>query len=139
MTAYLKDYSRMEDESDFQPSKFEVIPMLVNGVVDKINQAKDAQDCGNLAAKGFYLGRATAIIDALRNTLDASDDNQTARDVDNIYSHVDLCLQASVEKGDYHYMNEALEIMEGIANTWEPISMAMPMGPQAYGNEMHMS
>ena len=59
----LKEYSR--EETDFAASKYEIIPMLLNGIIDKINQAKESERSKSYAEKGFYLGRATGIIDAL--------------------------------------------------------------------------
>ncbi len=115
MTVILKEYSKMEDQYDIPPGQQEVIQMLVNGVVKKIEDALEADANGELTVKGFYLGRATGIIDALRNMLDTVNGGQTATDLDTIYNHVDLCLQAATEPANDAYLHEALEIMENIA------------------------
>ncbi|NNJ92023.1 MAG: flagellar protein FliS [Gammaproteobacteria bacterium] len=131
----LKEYSR--EETDFSDSKFEIVPMLLNGIIDKINQAKEAERAKSYAEKGFYLGRATGIIDALRNMLNMSD--EVSNDLDNIYSHIDLLMQASTEDNASEYLDEALEILEGITGYWEPMSMEMPLGSAGYSAEMRAS
>ncbi len=131
----LKEYSR--EESDFGASKYEIVPMLLNGIIDKINQAKEAERAKSYAEKGFYLGRATGIIDALRNMLNMSD--ELSNDLDNIYGHLDLLMQASTEDKASGYLDEALEILEGITSYWEPMSMDMPLGTASYNAEMRIS
>lgn len=130
----LKEYSR--EESDFAASKYEVVPMLLNGIIDKINQAKEAERAKSYAEKGFYLGRATGIIDALRNMLNMSD--ELSNDLDNIYSHLDLLMQASTEDKSSDYLDEALEILEGITSNWEPMSLEMPLGNSNFSAEMRV-
>jgi len=131
----LKEYSR--EETDFAPSKYEIVPMLLNGIIDKINQAKEAERAKSYAEKGFYLGRATGIIDALRNMLNMAD--EISNDLDNIYNHLDLLMQASTEDTASDYLDEALEILEGITSYWEPMSMEMPLGNGNYNAEMRVS
>lgn len=115
MTTLLKEYEKMEDRYEIPPSNQEALMMLINGVTDKIESALDADARGELTEKGFYLGRATGIIDALRNMLNPATDDQTAKDLDVIYNHVDLCLQAATSPENNAYLHEAMEIMENLA------------------------
>ena len=105
----LKEYSR-ENQNDFSPTKYDIVPLLMNGIIEKINQAKEAERAGCYTEKGFYLGRATGIIDALRNMLNTQD--EIAADIDNIYNHLDLLMQASAEDKASGYLDEALEMFK---------------------------
>jgi len=131
----LKEYTR--EESEFAASKYEIVPMLLNGIIDKINQAKEAERAKSYAEKGFYLGRATGIIDALRNMLNMSD--EVSNDLDNIYSHLDLLMQASAEDTSSDYLDEALEILEGVTSYWEPMTLEMPLSSGNYNSEIRVS
>jgi len=131
----LKEYTR--EESEFAASKYEIVPMLLNGIIDKINQAKEAERAKSYAEKGFYLGRATGIIDALRNMLNMSD--EVSNDLDNIYSHLDLLMQASAEDTSSDYLDEALEILEGVTSYWEPMTLEMPLSSGNYNPEIRVS
>jgi len=131
----LKEYTR--EESEFAASKYEIVPMLLNGIIDKINQAKEAERAKSYAEKGFYLGRATGIIDALRNMLNMSD--EVSNDLDNIYSHLDLLMQASAEDTSSDYLDEALEILEGVTSYWEPMTLEMPLSSGNYNQEIRVS
>lgn len=115
MTALLKDYTTMEEHYDVQPGKQEIILMLLNGVSQKIDDAKDAQTRGELVEKGFYLGRATAIVDGLRNMLSLNNGDPLSEDLNVVYNHVDLCLQAATGNDSDHYLDEAAEIIDNIA------------------------
>lgn len=134
----LKEYSR-ENQNDFSPTKYDIVPLLMNGIIEKINQAKEAERAGCYTEKGFYLGRATGIIDALRNMLNTQD--EIAADIDNIYNHLDLLMQASAEDKASGYLDEALEIVESMANFAEPeLSMEMPLAANSgYSSEVRVS
>jgi flagellar biosynthetic protein FliS len=134
----LKEFTR-ENQSDFAPTKYDIVPLLLNGIIEKINQAKEAERAGCYAEKGFYLGRATGIIDALRNMLNTSED--IAQDLDNIYHHLDLLMQASAEDKASGYLDEALEIVESMSSFAEPeLSMDMPLAANSgYSSEVRVS
>ena len=134
----LKEFTR-ENQSDFTPTKYDIVPLLLNGIIEKINQAKEAERAGCYAEKGFYLGRATGIIDALRNMLDTSED--ISKDLDNIYNHLDLLMQASAEDKASDYLDEALEIVESMSSFAEPeLSMDMPLAANSgYSSEVRVS
>jgi flagellar biosynthetic protein FliS len=134
----LKEYSR-ENQNDFSPTKYDIVPLLMNGIIEKINQAKEAERAGCYTEKGFYLGRATGIIDALRNMLNTQD--EIAADIDNIYNHLDLLMQASAEDKASGYLDEALEIVESMANFAEPeLPMEMPLAANSgYSSEVRVS
>jgi flagellar biosynthetic protein FliS len=134
----LKEFTR-ENQSDFAPTKYDIVPLLLNGIIEKINQAKEAERAGCYAEKGFYLGRATGIIDALRNMLDTSED--ISKDLDNIYNHLDLLMQASAEDKASDYLDEALEIVESMSSFAEPeLSMDMPLAANSgYSSEVRVS
>lgn len=134
----LKEYTR-ENQSDFTPNKYDIVPLLLNGIIEKINQAKEAERAGCYAEKGFYLGRATGIIDALRNMLNTSED--IAQDLDNIYNHLDLLMQASAEDKLSDYLDEALEIVESMSSFAEPeLSLDMPLAANSgYSSEVRVS
>ena len=134
----LKEYTR-ENQSDLAPTKYDIVPLLMNGIVEKINQAKEAERAGCYTEKGFYIGRATGIIDALRNMLNTQD--EIAADIDNIYNHLDLLMQASAEDKASGYLDEALEIVESMSNFAEQeLSMEMPLAANSgYSSEVRVS
>ena len=115
MATLLKEYTNMDNEYAVPAGKQEIILMLLNGVVQKIEAAKDAHARGDLSEKGFHLGRATGIVDALRNMLDTRSGDQLSTDLDTVYNHVDLLLQAGLDPTCLHYLDEAAEILENLA------------------------
>ena len=122
MSTYLKSHTK-DENFNVQHSSQDIMQMLINGALDKIKQAKTAHDAGHMTEKGFHLGRATNIIDAIRNALDPVNGDQMTKDLDAIYERVDLCIQAAVEPEYMEYLEEALDIMENIAIgcNWVPV------------------
>lgn len=115
MTAILKAYPAADNAENPLDNRQDVIRLLLNGILAKIDAARDAEQRGALVEKGFYLGRATGIVDALRNMLDTRKGDQTALDLDTVYNHVDLCLQAATGSNSDHYLDEAAEIIENLS------------------------
>ena len=120
MSAVLKDYQRPE-EGDLSSlmGKDEVVKMLVEGAIEKMELAVQATADGEMVLKGFLLGRTTGIIDGLRNMLDLNFGGQQVHDLETIYSHIDLCLQAATDPANHGYLLEALELMRGMAAAWQ--------------------
>ena len=116
-TELIQSYVRRSQvEGEAQPSR-DMTPMLILGVLRKIEQAREAQQQGNATAKGFFLGRATAIIDSLRNDLDLASGSQSARDYEEFYSLIDQCLQNSVTDRSDKWLDMA-EDSVGKASSW---------------------
>ncbi len=118
MSAVLNEFTRPQQGVD-PIGKDEAVKMLVAGAVEKMQQAVQAHLDNELILKGFLLGRTTGIIDGLRNMLDLNFGGQQAFDLETIYSHVDLCLQAATDPANHAYLEEALELMQGMASAWE--------------------
>lgn len=75
-----------------------LILMLLDGALDRIAQARGYMERGRLADKGQVIGRAIAILQELRGSLDLSAGSQIASNLDALY---DFCcrqlLQANTD------------------------------------------
>lgn len=121
MSAVLTEYTRTDENGSTLLGKDDVVKMLVEGAIEKMEKAVQAEEDGEMILKGFLLGRTTGIIDGLRNMLDLNYGGEEAHDLDTIYNHIDLCLQAATDPSNHGYLLEALDMMQGMAAAWQQI------------------
>jgi flagellar protein FliS len=117
--AFLEPYIRVADAPMDETFRGELVSLLITSALKKIDQAKRAHDEARPVEKGFYLGRATAIIDALRDTLDVEAGGQSARDFDKVYEHIDLCLQVCVQDDSLEGLRQAREAICRLSACWQ--------------------
>lgn len=130
MSEILQQYQRPETAGAQQYSTEEMVQMLVEGAIGKLREAREAFDRGDHSLKGFLIGRTTQIITALRNSLDVTTGDEQVVALDTLYNHIDLCLQAAVEPAYIERLDEALEMLEGMAAAWDYIPVMQEV-PQA--------
>jgi len=117
MNTVLNNYAR-QDVVEMGIGQDDLVKMLVEGAIVKMQGAIEAHDNGEMILKGFLIGRATGIIDALRNGLDLENGGQEVHDLEVVYNHIDLCLQAATDVDCHGYLLEAVDIMAGMASAW---------------------
>jgi len=79
-------------------SKGQVLILLYEGAIQKIRQAKNAIEAGDVQKKGESIGRVHDIINELINTLDFNVGGQIARDLDRLYAFmIEQLVQANIE------------------------------------------
>ncbi len=91
---------------------------MLSGVLNKIAQARQADQDGNNRAVGFFVGRATAIIDALRDDLDLINGGMVAVQYDNFYNQLSQYLEQAVAENDNGYFEKAEKIIRHLADWW---------------------
>ncbi len=114
----LQDYQRNpEFESNIADTP-KTIMLLLQGVVDKGNLAKVCHQSQALVEKGFHLGRMTTILDALRDRLLFTEDTPLAYDLEELYRYADKAIQEAVFEKDSFYLDNAIEILTELRNSW---------------------
>jgi flagellar protein FliS len=94
----------------------------------KIEQSHRALTAGRPVEAGFYVGRATSIVDALRDALDLESGGQMARDFDSIYDHIDTCLQVAVGDAAPEALDRAREAVCRLSALWQAEHCAGALG-----------
>lgn len=74
----------------------ELTPLLLLAVLKKITQARAAHRAGDRSLAGFYLGRATCVVDQLRDQLDLENGGRIAHGYEQFYCLIDECLQKAL-------------------------------------------
>ncbi len=117
--ALLEPYQHTATAPAQGAQRVELAQALIMSALKKIEQAQLALGGGRPVEAGFYIGRATTIVDALRDALDLEAGGQTARDVDCVYDHIDTCLQIAVAEAAPEALKQAREAVCRLSALWQ--------------------
>ena len=99
----------------------QLIGMLLDGVIDRINQARGHMTHGNVAAKGRNISGALAIVGELRDSLDHKVDRNLSQRLDALYQYVTGILLQAQLNNDPAGLDEAIRLLTPIRDGWQAI------------------
>jgi len=102
---------------------YQVIQMLMAGVMDSLALAKGSLERGDLEMKSQNISKASAIIVALRSSLDLKVDSDVPDNLNALYEYMnDRLVDASVSK-DTAAIDEVADLFREIKSAWDEIPM----------------
>ena len=99
----------------------QLIQLLMNGFVEKVNASKYHMNNKNLAAKGENISRAIAILDGLKVSLDMEKGGEIAENLLSLYDYMQKQLLLSNVKNDTTNLDEVISLMNEIREGWNAI------------------
>ncbi len=102
-----------------------LIQMLFETVLERIAVAKGAITQGNVRVKGEQLGKAIAIIDALRGVLDHGKGPDLAAQLDALYDYMSRRLLEGNARNDPEALEEVIRLVREIKSGWDAIPDAL--------------
>lgn len=101
--------------------RYEIIQMLMAGAVEKLVLAKVSIEKKHLEAKAEHLSKASAIIEALRGSLDFEVGGEVTENLFALYSYMlDRLIDASI-KNDASLVEEVSNLLKEIKSAWDAI------------------
>ncbi len=124
MNAKLKGYTKGSLETRVAGADpYQLVQMLMAGVLENLNYAKGAIQRKDLEKKSFYLSKAQAIVDSLRYSLDDSAGADAAGNLSELYMYMSTRIaDASIEL-DADIIDEVARLMIDIKSAWDQIPM----------------
>jgi flagellar secretion chaperone FliS len=111
--------TRLADASPYQ-----VIQLLMAGVLENLALAKGALSRKDFEVKGKTLSKASAIIEALRSCLDDSMAPELTQNLYALYSYmIERLIDASVEKENTVAIDEVISLLAEIKSAWDQIPL----------------
>ncbi|QJR81822.1 flagellar export chaperone FliS [Alteromonas pelagimontana] len=98
--------------------------MLMQGALDRIAYAKGAMERKEIAAKGEFLSKATAILINLRDTLDLNVGGEVAQNMYALYDYMVERLTDAHVKNDLQILDEVTNLLSPIRDAWLQIPEA---------------
>ena len=99
----------------------QLIDMLLKGAMGKISEAKAAMLGGQIALKGEAVGKAIAIVEYLRVSLDPSIDAAFSEQLGELYRYIETRLLAANLKNDTEALDEAQALLRELSAGWAGI------------------
>ena len=118
----LQQYARIGAESATScADPHELVQLLYEGALQRIASARGSIQRGDMAAKGEHLGRAIAIVDCLRVSLDHSVDIELTGRLEQLYDYFTFRLVAANRDMDIAPLEEVQRLISGLKSAWEQI------------------
>ena len=115
----------MQKFEAYQKSTFDmsdnvrIISLLFDGAINFIKLGRVKMGEHNIAEKGLYIGKATAIVGELSSSLNVEEGGQIARNLRRLYDFVlDRLLKANL-KNDVTALDEAEKLLDTLREGWK--------------------
>jgi flagellar protein FliS len=101
----------------------QLIVMLFDGALERIAVAKGAMQRKDVQEKGQKIGRAIAIIDGLRASLDKEKGGEIAKNLDDLYDYMQRRLFEANSTDNPGFLDEVTDLIKEIKSAWDSIPM----------------
>ncbi len=100
----------------------QLIQMLYQGALDNLQQSIGHMERRDYEAKGNTIGRAISIIGGLQSFLDHDKGGEIARNLDNLYDYMAMCLYEATASNNQDKINEVITLLREIKSGWDGIA-----------------
>ncbi len=113
-----------------------VVSLLYDGAINFIRIARKRMEHGDIAGKGLYIGKATAIVAELSSSLNM-DSGEIAKNLNRLYDYIlDRLLYANM-RNDLRAFDDVEKVLEVLRGAWKDIeregSVNIPKGANNAG------
>ncbi|WP_425462564.1 flagellar export chaperone FliS [Litorilituus lipolyticus] len=124
MNVKLKHYQKEATKTQMADAEpYQIIQMLMVGVMDSLALAKGSIERGDLEQKSRSISKASSIIVALRSSLDFSVGGEVSDNLNALYEYMtERLVDASVAK-DTEAVDEVASLFREIKSAWDEIPM----------------
>lgn len=135
-SAKLKFYQKEATKTQLaDASPYQVVQMLMGGVLDSLALAKGALQRQDYEVKGRALSKASAILNALRSTLDESLAPDLTQNLYALYTYMlERLIDAAVEKHNADAIDEVVRLFREIKSAWDEIPLQAQLEAEAARN-----
>jgi len=98
-----------------------LIQMLIDGAIEKINQAKFFLSNNKTAEKGQHVSWAISIIGGLRSSLNHENGAEVAQNLDSLYDYCSHTLVEANAENNVQKLDSVLKVMQQIKEGWDGI------------------
>lgn len=113
----------MEANAD-RLTPYEVIQLLLDGALERLDQAADQLRQGNEELAGLLMGKAIGIINGLRDNLNFELGGEMAVRLDQLYAYLIVRLQEAEAETGSAVLAESSQLLSELKSGWEAIAAA---------------
>ncbi|TQV84156.1 flagellar export chaperone FliS [Exilibacterium tricleocarpae] len=108
-------------------SPYEVIALLLDGALERLQQAKTSFCAGNLHEAQELVNRTIAIVNGLRASLDMEKGGEVAVNLNAVYEYVAARLQEDNVDDPMAVLDEASRLLAEVKQGWDGIADTGPV------------
>jgi len=118
-----KQYGSIDLQSKTEAANpHQLIQMLIDGAINRIKTAIVHMERNDIAKKGEMIGKAIAIIDGLRSSLDMDKGKEISGNLDELYFYMGKRLLEANAQNNPEYLKEVCSLLEEIKSAWDSIA-----------------
>lgn len=114
-------YQRNNSYSALDASPHKLISLLMSGALDRLAKAKGYAERTQHEQRSAAIGRATEMIDCLRESLDHKHNPDMTRDLEQLYDYMTFRLFSANAENDCGMIDEVYGLLHGIYTAWQEI------------------
>jgi flagellar protein FliS len=96
-----------------------LVSLLFDGAVNFLKIAREKMEARDVAGKGIYIGKATAIVGELTRSLNMEEGGEIARNLRRLYDFVLGRLLKANLKNDVVALDEAVRVLDILRDGWK--------------------
>ena len=100
-----------------------IVSLLYDGAINFLNISKKRMEQGDIAGKGLYLGKVTAIIGELAAALDMERGGDISKNLDRLYSFITLRLIDISVRNDKKGYDDVAKVINELRSGWKEMEM----------------
>lgn len=111
-------------------SSHQIISLLMDGALERIEQAIQAQQSGNQADLEILTNKLVAIINGLRNSLNMSAGGEIAENLDALYEYMIEKITQSARSNKVSAFQECGRLLSKVKEGWDQMAMEFIAVPE---------
>jgi len=115
-------YANVHNESGLaDASPHQLIQMLMEGFLARINTAKGAMACSDWESKSIYISKAIAIVGGLNEAVDLERGGDIAVNLRQLYNYISTRLLQASNENNEEMLDEVASLMREVKEAWDAI------------------
>lgn len=115
----MTEKSAYQNASIQTADKVRVISLLYDGAINFLNISRKKSEQGDIAGRGLYLGKVTAIIGELSSCLNMEAGGEISKNLERLYSYITTRLIDISVRNDMKAYDDILRVLNEIRAGWK--------------------
>lgn len=114
-------YQRNNSYSAMDATPHKLISLLMSGALDRLAKAKGHAERDEYEQRSRHIGKATDMIDCLRESLDHKYNPDMTQDLEQLYDYMTFRLFSANAENSPAMIDEIYSLLHGIYTAWQEI------------------